>query len=134
MNNYRLFEVIQQLDDVPDLQYMEKKERKRAKWDGSFPAGQEQVCHPSVMEVLVRPVWGNHCNSSSTTSYSSGGGELSVQQLLVLNPKEFCIDKYTSSQKWHEGKTYKYLNTYKGSKPIATQGRSEYEESHCPIK
>lgn len=56
MKNYGLFEVIQQLDDVPDLQYMEKKERKKAKFDGSFPAGQEQACHPSVMEVLVRPV------------------------------------------------------------------------------
>lgn len=56
MKNYGLFEVIQQLDDVPDLQYMEKKERKKAKFDGSFPGGQEQACHPSVMEVLVRPV------------------------------------------------------------------------------
>lgn len=54
MKNYGLFEVIQQLDYVPDLQYMERKERKRAKFDGSFPAGQEQAWHPSVMEVLVR--------------------------------------------------------------------------------
>lgn len=69
MKNYGLFEVIWQLDYVSDLQHMEKKERKRAKFDGSFPAGQEQAWHPSVMEVLVRCVQGNHCNSSSVASY-----------------------------------------------------------------
>lgn len=69
VKNYGLFEVIWQLDYVPDLQYMEKKERKRAKFDGSFPAGQEKACHPSGMEVLVRSVPGNHCNSSSVASY-----------------------------------------------------------------
>lgn len=59
---------------------------------------------------------------------------MTVQQLLVLNPKELCIDKCTASQRWHEALTCNYLNAYKASKHILAQGSSEYEESHCPIK
>lgn len=57
-----------------------------------------------------------------------------MQKLLVLNLEELCINDSTASQRRHEALTYKYLNTYKASKPIVAQGNSEYAESLCPIK
>lgn len=57
-----------------------------------------------------------------------------MQKLLVLNLEELCIDNGTASQRRHEELTYKYLNTYKASKPIGAQGNSEYAENLCPIK